>query len=53
MTTGYGLNSLSSIPGRGKIFLLIHSVQADSEAHITFYTMVTGDFFPRVNAAGS
>jgi hypothetical protein len=48
---GYGLDGRGSIPGRGKIFFLLHSVQTESETHPASYSMGTRDKFPTEKAA--
>jgi hypothetical protein len=45
-TAGYGLDSRGSIPGRGKRFSLLHSVQTGSGAHPASYPMGTAGDFP-------
>jgi hypothetical protein len=40
--TGYGLDDLGSIAGRGKSLSLLHSVQTNSGAHPASYPMGTG-----------
>jgi hypothetical protein len=48
----YGLDDPGSIPGRGKGFSLLHSVQTGFGAHLASYPMCTGAL-PGVKAAGS
>jgi hypothetical protein len=48
----YGLDSQDSIPGKGKGFSPLHSVQTGSGAHPVFYPMGTGGSFPGVNRPG-
>jgi hypothetical protein len=48
----YGLDSRGSIPGRGKRFFLLHSVQTGSGAHPSSYPMSTGGPFPGVKHQG-
>jgi hypothetical protein len=45
IATGYGLDGRSSISGRGKKFSLSHSVQTDSEAQPSSYTVGIGGSF--------
>jgi hypothetical protein len=44
---GYRLDDRGSIPGQGKIFSLLRSVQTDSGAHSASYLMGTEGSFPR------
>jgi hypothetical protein len=53
ITIGYGLEGRRSIPGRGKIFSLFHSVQRGSVCHTAFYPMITNGSFLEVNTTGS
>jgi hypothetical protein len=48
IVTGYGLDVQGSIPGRGKRFSLLRSVQTRSEAHPVSYSMATGGKAARV-----
>jgi hypothetical protein len=48
---GFGLDGPGSIPGRGKIFLLLHIVQAGSGVHPASYLMGIGSSFPGSKAA--
>jgi hypothetical protein len=48
---GYGLDDRSSIPGRGKNFSLLHSVQNGSRVHTASYPMGKGCSFPVGKAA--
>jgi hypothetical protein len=50
IATGYGLDGRGSIPGRGNIFSLLHSVQTGSRAHPTSYSMGTGGKRPEREA---
>jgi hypothetical protein len=42
----YGQDGRGSIPGRGKRFSLLHSVQTGSEDHLPSYQMGTEGSFP-------
>jgi hypothetical protein len=42
-----------SIPGRDKIFFLLHSVQTSSGTHPASYPMGTGGSFPGSKAVGA
>jgi hypothetical protein len=44
--TGYGIDGRGSILGKGKRFL--HNAKTGSEAHLFFFAMGTGGFFPGV-----
>jgi hypothetical protein len=48
---GYGLDGRGSIPGRGKRFSPLHSVQTGSGPHPTSSTMGTRGSFPGNKAA--
>jgi hypothetical protein len=53
LATGYGLDGRGSIPGRGKIFFLLHSVQTGSEDHpASFSTGIVSDLLG-VKATGA
>jgi hypothetical protein len=39
--TGYGLEGQGSIPGRGRVFSLLHSIQTSSGTHPTSYPIST------------
>jgi hypothetical protein len=47
IATGYELDVLDSIPGKGKRFSLLHRVQTVSGIHLPPYPMGTGGCFPR------
>jgi hypothetical protein len=49
--TGYKLQGWGSIPGRGKSFYLLHSVQTGPGAHPASYTMGTMGSFPGAKEA--
>jgi hypothetical protein len=49
---GYGLDGRVSIPGRVKIFFLLHLFQTGFGAHPASYPMGTGSFFREDKAAG-
>jgi hypothetical protein len=51
IAAGYWLDGRGSIPGKGKIFSLFHSVQTGKGAQPASYLMGTGDDFPRGKAA--
>jgi hypothetical protein len=53
IATGYGLEGLGSIPGRGKIFLSSITSQTVSGAHPASYPMRSGGSFPEGNTAGT
>jgi hypothetical protein len=42
MVIGYGVDSQGSIPGKGRDFSLLHSVQTGSGAQPASYAMGTG-----------
>jgi hypothetical protein len=46
IATAYGLDGRGSIPKRGKIIPLLHSVQTNPRVHRTSYTKDTGGSFP-------
>jgi hypothetical protein len=48
---GYGLDRWDSIPGRGKIFSLLHSIQTDSRTHLASYLMGTEGSFSKGKVA--
>jgi hypothetical protein len=49
---GYELESWGSIPGRGKRFSLLHSVQTGSGIHPASYSMGTGALSPGIKWPG-
>jgi hypothetical protein len=51
IATGYGLDNEGSIPGRVKIFSLLHSVQTSSGAHPASHPMGTEGSFSEGKAA--
>jgi hypothetical protein len=51
--TGYGLDGRSLIPGRGKYFPLLHSVQTGSGVHPASYPMYNIRSFPGGKVAGA
>jgi hypothetical protein len=53
IATGCGLDARGSIPGRGKGFYLLRSVQTGSGAHSASFSMGTGSSFPEGKAAGA
>jgi hypothetical protein len=53
IATGYGLDSRSSISGRGKPFSILHSVKTGSAAHPILYLMGTGHTFHGGKAIGA
>jgi hypothetical protein len=50
---GYELDGQSSIPGSGKSFSLLHSVQTSSGIHPASYPIGTGDSFSEVKVGGA
>jgi hypothetical protein len=52
IVTGYGLDGRGSIPGRDKIFSLLHIVQISSGAYTASYPKGTGGAFHGDKAAG-
>jgi hypothetical protein len=48
---GYGKKWWGSVPGRCKEFSFFHNAKTESEAHPISYTVDTGDYFPRGEAA--
>jgi hypothetical protein len=53
VATGYGLDGWGSIPGTGRDFPLLHSVQTGSGAHPASYTFKNVGSFPGGKATGA
>jgi hypothetical protein len=53
VVTGHGLDDRGSIPGRGKTFSLLHSIQPGSGAHPSSYPMGKRGNFPGSTVAGA
>jgi hypothetical protein len=53
IATDYGLDGWSSIPGRSKIFPVLHSIQTGFWAHPASYPLGTGATFYGAQAAGA
>jgi hypothetical protein len=49
---GYRMDSRDSIPGRGKRFSLLHSIQTGSGIHPASYPMGAGNSISRGKAVG-
>jgi hypothetical protein len=53
IATGYGIDSLGSIPGRGNDFSLLNSVHTGSGTHPASYAMGIGSSFLQGKTTGA